>query len=402
MGADGIRVRCGLLVAVVAVAVAGCRGGGAAESGSADGGAGTVGQVADGGTVGRVSDAVAAAVRSGMPGAQVVLDGAEGRRVVSAGVGDLAGGVPYAEGAHFRIGSVTKSFVATVVLQLVAEGAVELDAPIARYLPGVVRGNGNDGERISVRQLLQHTSGLADFAPEDPSRKLPQQLDQTGDGKAYRDLGAAEVVGIAMSMPPQFEPGARFEYTNTNYVLLGMLIERLTGRTLADAIAGRILEPLALHDTYFPVAGDTSIRDPHPLGYRKVDGNWVDATDTEVAWAGAAGAMISTGADLNRFFAALVSGKLLAPAQLGQMEQTVPMEPSGEMNYGLGLIRLHLPCGPDGKDAKDVWGHAGTIPGFTTLAVATPRGTAATLSINTSETTDQFSAAAAVVGCAIA
>ncbi|MEU1427172.1 serine hydrolase domain-containing protein [Nocardia sp. NPDC005746] len=385
MGANGFR--CGLVVA--AVVVAGC-GSGAGE---------TVGRSP---AVEQVSDAVTAAVRSGMPGAQVVLEGPGGRQVVTAGAGDVATGVPYAEGAHFRIGSVTKTFVATVVLQLAAENKVDLDAPISRYLPGVVRGNGNDGDRISVRQLLQHMSGLADFAPEDPSNKLPQQLDQTSDGKAYRDLAPADLVGIAMSMPPQFEPGARFEYTNTNYVLLGMMIEKLTGRTLAVEIGSRILEPLALRDTYFPAAGDTTIRDPHPLGYRKVDVNWVDATDTEAAWAGAAGALISTGADLNRFFLALVAGKLLPAAQLTQMQQTVAMEQSGEMNYGLGLIRLRLPCGQDGKDMKDVWGHAGGIPGFSTLAIATPHGTAATLSVNTSHTTDQFSAAAAAVGCAIA
>ncbi|MGW4243600.1 serine hydrolase domain-containing protein [Nocardia sp. NPDC004722] len=348
-----------------------------------------------------VSDALTALVGAGVPGAQAVFSGPGGPRTVTAGTADLSTGAPYDEHAHFRIGSVTKTFVATVVLQLAAEGAVDLEAPIARYLPDVVAGNGNDGTRITVHQLLQHTSGLADFAPEDPSHKMPQQLDQTSDGKAYRDLTAADVVGIAMSMPPQFEPGARFEYTNTNYALLDLLIERVTGRPLAAEIGSRILDPLGLHDTYFPAAGDTGLRAPFAHGYRSVDGKQVDVTEMEVAWAGAAGALVSTGADLDRFFAALLSGKLLPAAQLAQMRQTIPMSSSSDMDYGLGLIRFRMGCGADGKDTKDFWGHAGGIPGFITLALATPSGNAAALSIDTEQGNDKLPAALTAVACAI-
>ena len=347
----------------------------------------------------QVSDALTDLIRSGLPGAQVVVSGPDGERTATAGAGDLTTAAPYADRAHIRIGSVTKSFVATVVLQLVAEGAVELDAPIERYLPGVVQGNGNDGNKITVHQLLQHTSGLADFAPEVGSPKLPQQLDQTTDGKAYRDFTPPDLVRIAMSIPPQFEPGAQFQYTNTNYVLLGMLIERITGQSLAAEISSRILEPLALHDTYFPLAGDTGLRDPHPRGYRNVDGKWVDATDMEAAWAGAAGAIISTGADVNRFFTALLTGKLLPAPQLAQMEQTMPWPSAPGMAYGLGLIRFQLPCG---NEVKEAWGHAGGIVGFTTLAIATSKGTAATISVNTEQINDQFSAASTSITCAVA
>ncbi|MEV4126781.1 serine hydrolase domain-containing protein [Nocardia sp. NPDC049707] len=347
----------------------------------------------------QVSDALTDLVRSGLPGAQAVISGPDGEHTVTAGAGDLTTAAPYAEHAHIRIGSITKTFVATVVLQLVAEGAVDLDAPIERYLPGVVQGNGNDGNRITVHQLLQHTSGLADFAPEVGEPKLPQQLDQTTDGKAYRDFTPVDLVRIAMSIPPQFEPGAQFRYTNTNYVLLGMLIEHITGRSLAAEISSRILEPLALHDTYIPLAGDTGLRDPHPHGYRNVDGKWVDATDMEAAWAGAAGAIISTGADVNRFFTALVTGKLLPAPQLAQMEQTMPMSSVTGMDYGLGLIRFQLPCG---NETKQVWGHSGGIPGFATLSIATSKGTAATISVNTEQTNDQFSTALITIICAVA
>ncbi|MEU1208882.1 serine hydrolase domain-containing protein [Nocardia sp. NPDC005825] len=347
----------------------------------------------------QVSEALGDLVRSGLPGAQAVISGPYGQRIVTAGSGDLGTGAPYADGAHFRIGSVTKTFVATVVMQLAEAGVVTLDTPIERYLPGVVQGGGNDGNRITVRQLLQHTSGLADFAPEDVAHKLPQQLDQTSDGMAYRDLAPADLIRIAMTMPPQFEPGAQFQYTNTNYVLLGMMIERLTGQRLAAEIDARILKPLALHDTYFPVAGETGLRDPHPLGYHKVDGRWIDTTTMEAAWAGAAGAIVSTGADLNRFITALTTGKLLPTRQLAQMETTIPMAPGAEMNYGLGLIRFQVPCG---QQHKEVWGHSGGIPGFSTLTIATPEGTAATISVNTEQTNDQFSTTLTTIICSLA
>ncbi|WP_328601383.1 serine hydrolase domain-containing protein [Nocardia terrae] len=340
----------------------------------------------------QVTDALTDLVGSGLPAAQAVISGPEGTRTATAGTG-------YVEGSHFRIGSVTKSFVATVVLQLVGEGSVELEAPIEKYLPGVVQGNGNDGNRITVHQLLQHTSGLADFAPEDPSEKQPQQLDQMSDGKAYRDLGPADLVGIAMTMPPQFEPGAQFRYTNTNYVLLGMMVERLTGRPLATEISRRILDPLAMRDTYLPVPGETGLREPHPTGFHKVDGTWADITDIEAAWTGAAGAIVSTGPDLNRFTTALITGKLLPQAQLDLMKNTVPMTPDGAMAYGLGLIRLQLPCQ---NRTAEAWGHAGGIPGFSTLAVATPGGTAIAVSVNTEETNDHFSPALTAIVCAVA
>ncbi|BAW08985.1 hypothetical protein NSK11_contig00018-0037 [Nocardia seriolae] len=346
-----------------------------------------------------VTDALDDLVRSGMPGAQAVISGPDGVRTATAGSGDLATGAPYADGAHFRIGSVTKTFVASVVLPLAAEGKVDLEAPIGRYLPGVVESGGNDGNRITVHQLLQHTSGLADFAPEDPTQKLPQQLDQTSDGKAYRDLGPADLVRIALTMPPQFEPGAQFRYTNTNYVLLDLMIQHLTGGPLATAISTRILEPLAMHDTYFPRPGETALRDPHPEGYKKVGDRWADITDTETAWAGAAGAIVSTGADLNRFFTALMTGKLLPAPQLEQMRQTIPMSDDTAMAYGLGLLRLRVPCG---QQEKEVWGHAGGIPGFSTLAFATPTGTGFAVSVNTEQTNDHYPTALTDIICSVA
>ncbi|MFD7844630.1 serine hydrolase domain-containing protein [Nocardia sp. NPDC059764] len=317
----------------------------------------------------------------GFPAAQVTIDGPGGHRVLTAGAGDTVTGAPIGDGARVRIGSNTKTFVATVVLQLVAEGKVDLDAPIERYLPGVVRGNGNDGDRVTVRQLLQHTSGLPDYlasgdpaVPPDPGSP---QLRPDAEKIRWAHYESADLVRIAMSMPPRFEPGARSVYTNTNYILLGMLIEAVTGRPAAAEITARILEPLGLRDTYFPDPGETTMRGPHPRGYQDIDGARADFTDLDPSWAGTAGAMVATPADLNRFFAAVLTGKLLPAAQVDQMRRTVPFD-RGEpgAGYGLGLIRQPVSCG------KEVWGHGGSIPGFETRNGVAVDGTVVVVVVN--------------------
>lgn len=319
-------------------------------------------------------------VRSGVPGVQVVIDGPRGRQVMTAGVGDSETGAAFPGNPYIRIGSNTKTFVSTVMLQLVTEGQVDLNAPVERYLPGVVQGNGNDGNRITVRQLLQHTSGVSDYVVGGSLQALRERngtkLNPDLDENRWKHYEPADLVRIAMSQPPQFEPGAKSVYTNTNYILAGMLIERITGRTLADEITARILDPLGLHDTYFPAPGDTGLRDPHPRAYHDVDGKSADFTDLDPSWAGAAGAMIATPSDLNRFFTALLGGKLLPAAQLAEMRQTLPLDRSPKDGYGLGLIHLANSCG------KEVWGHGGSIPGFEVHTGVTADGTAVVMTVN--------------------
>ncbi|MFQ6327567.1 serine hydrolase domain-containing protein [Nocardia sp. CWNU-33] len=319
-------------------------------------------------------------VASGYPGIQAVIDGPGGHRVLTAGVGDLQTGTPFAADAQVRIGSNTKTFVTTVLLQLVAEDKVQLDAPIEQYLPGVVQGNGNDGHRITVRQLMQHTSGIPDYlghgTVDGGMASGGTQLDPTSEAIRWQRFEPAELVRRAMAMPPNYEPGARAEYTNTNYIVLGMLIEKVTGRSPAAEITRRIIEPLGLRATYFPAPGDTGIRDPHPAGYHSVEGKRVDFTNTETSWAGAAGAMISTGAEVNRFFSALLGGKLLPAAQLAEMQRTVPFDREPGAGYGLGLIHRPVPCG------KEVWGHGGSIPGFEVRTGVAADGTAVVVSTN--------------------
>ncbi|WP_232535296.1 serine hydrolase domain-containing protein [Nocardia terpenica] len=331
---------------------------------------------AEGAAIVRALDTV---TQRGLPGAQVVITEHGGDRTVTSGVGDGATGARFPDGAHIRIGSNTKTFVSVVLAQLVAEGQVDLDAPVERYLPGVVRGNGNDGSRVTVRNLLQHTSGLPDYIPSgDPAalaRANPAQLRVDQEALRQQYYAPADLVARAMTMPPRFEPGAKSVYTNTNYIVLGMLIERVTGRPIATEIDRRILAPLGLKDTYFPAADDTGLREPHAQGYDIADGKRIDVTTENTSWAWAAGAMVSTGADMNRFFTALLGGKLVPPAQLAEMRKTMPWD-RGPGGYGLGLIHIPVSCG------KDVWGHGGSIFGFETHTGVTADGRAVTLTVN--------------------
>ncbi len=322
-------------------------------------------------TLARALDEV---IRHGYPGAQVVVTERGRDRTETAGVGDLASGERFRDGDHIRIGSNTKTFVATVLGQIVSEGKVELDAPLERYLPGVVAGNGNDGNRVTVRNLLQHTSGLPDYLMSG-AHPNPAQLHPDTEEVRWRRYRPEELVALAMTMPPQFEPGVKAVYTNTNYVLLGMLIERVTGQSVAAQIDRRILAPLGLRETYYPDPGETGLRNPHPTGYHERDGRRIDFTEMDTSWGAAAGAMVSTGADLNRFFIALLGGKLVPATILAEMQHTMPWD-RGEGGYGLGLVDIPVSCG------KRVWGHGGSIMGFETRTGVTEDGRAVTATVN--------------------
>ncbi|MFE2147177.1 serine hydrolase domain-containing protein, partial [Streptomyces sp. NPDC059456] len=166
-----------------------------------------------------------------------------------------------------------------------------------------------------------------------------------------------------------FAPGAGWAYSNTNYVLAGLIIQRVTGRPLTEEMERRIITPLGLRHTSFPAPGDRSVRGPHPHGYHRTsaDRPWRDFTELDPSAGWAAGQLISTGSDLNRFFGALLGGRLLPKAQLDQMCTTVPMADTGA-GYGLGLVSRPLPCGGVS------WGHGGDIAGYETRGGVTDDG----------------------------
>ncbi|MFC9594231.1 serine hydrolase domain-containing protein [Streptomyces sp. NPDC056944] len=315
-----------------------------------------------------VREGLEALVRGGQPAALASVTDRGGRtRTYTAGVGDLATGAKVPVDGQVRIGSNTKTFTAVVALQLVGEGRIGLDATVDTYLPGLVRGEGIDGRRITVRQLLQHTSGLPEYGGH-----------ISDDEIKVRYYDPRDLVDIALKYPAEFEPGARWSYSNTNYVLAGLIIQKVTGRPLAEEIDRRVVRPLALRHTYFPAPGDRSLREPHPKGYRVTAAGEPLREYTEIdpsaGWA--AGQMISTNSDLNRFFTALLGGRLLPPAQLAQMRTTVPVADTGA-HYGLGLMSRPLSCG------GVYWGHGGDIVGYETRGGVTDDGRAANIAVTT-------------------
>jgi D-alanyl-D-alanine carboxypeptidase len=306
--------------------------------------------------------------RTGFPGVLATVKGRDGRvHTYTAGVGDVRTGAPVPRDGRVRIASNTKMFTATVVLQLVAAGTVELDAPVERYLPGVVRGHGNDGRQITVRQLLQQTSGLPDYDT------VVEERGGSLQAVAHTYFEPRELVDAALDSRRHFTPGSAWEYSNTNYVLLGLLVQRVTGRPIGEEITRRVIRPAGLHDTYWPAQGEQGIRGSHPHGY------WADAPgaayeditgmDPSLGWS--AGQLVSTTADLGRFMEALLGGRLLPPAQLRAMKQTVSapgFDVRPGWRYGLGLANHGLPCGGRG------WGHGGDIQGFETRNLITSDG----------------------------
>ncbi|MFI1240960.1 serine hydrolase domain-containing protein [Nocardia salmonicida] len=341
----------------------------------------------DGTEAGRaqITDALNSAVRQGYPGAQAVITDHGHTWTVTAGVADLNTGKPFSDDARLRIASNTKPFVATVMLQLVAEDKVELVAPVEQYLPGVVHGPGIDGNRITIRNLLQHTSGLPEYAAEFGTPPEPGQIAGLTEEVRWGTTDIAEAIRNVLTTPADFEPDAQWAYSTTNYAVAGMVIEKITGNPIGTEITHRIIEPLGLRDTYYPSPDEVDIRGPHPKGYTDIGGVQVDYTSQNVSWAGAAGAMVASGADLNHFFIALLDGKLLPPAQLAEMKSVRPTGVDSTWAYGLGLARITMSCG------NELWGHTGGLSGTVTYDGVVPTtGRAVTIALNQDLMDDRY------------
>ncbi|MCW7944943.1 beta-lactamase [Streptomyces hygroscopicus] len=274
--------------------------------------------------------------RGRAPAAALLAREATGRYFARAGRGIAAAD-------HFRAGSITKTFIATVVLQLAAEHRLSLSDSVEDHLPGLVRGTDDDGRALTLRALLTHTSGLADF---------------TALTKGTAPLTPLQAVRIALALPPAAR--GRFSYSSTNYVLLGMVIQQVTGHSYAVEAERRIITPLRLTGTSFPGAR-TALPSPHGRAYA-ADGSDVTSLDPRVA--GAAGELVTTLADLDRFYAALLGGRLLPPRWLREMLDTRTAHGA----YGMGLTPVRLPCG------TTVWGHNGRISGSYVRTAATLDG----------------------------
>ncbi|MFF7633178.1 serine hydrolase domain-containing protein [Kitasatospora sp. NPDC008050] len=332
----------------------------------------------------RLAEAVRQDVAAGAPGVTVRVDDGGGRVIT------IAQQTPWSQADHrlgaadeFKMGSNTKTMVATVLLQLVAEHRVGLADPVSRWLPGLIPG----GDRITVRMLLDHTSGLFNYA-NDPA------VLRGFTGQDTRAWSPRQLLAAAVRHPALFAPGARYSYSNTNYIALGLIAEQATGQGIADLIRQRITEPLHLTHTYLDTGTGTGTGTPGSpnlahgyepdaahlapvlppgtppgsafAGPARPDG-YVDTTATALSTEWAAGGMVSTAADWAHFDRALLGGKLLPPAQLKEMQTTVPEGPGTANRYGLGLEQVVTPCGT-------VWGHDGQVPGYSSEEYTDPTG----------------------------
>lgn len=294
-----------------------------------------------------------------VPGALIgVWKPGEAPYVRAFGRSDTTTGAPMATDMHMRIGSVTKTFTTTAILQLVDQGKVGLDDPIGKYVPGIP-----NGDVITLRQLGHMRSGLFDYSTETTPPKL---------GEETRQRTPEELIQIAASHPPAFPPGAQFDYNNTNTVLLGMVVQKVSGQPLADFIRDHIAQPLNMQHTVLPVGAE--IPSPHAHGYTKRPGGQIqDATDFNPSWGWAAGAMVSTLDDLRIWARSVAEGELLSKAAQAQRLEFMlaPSEGTGTL-YGFGL------------ENQNAWiGHNGNIPGYQSYVYYLPaEGTTLLMLVN--------------------
>ncbi|MGX1274311.1 serine hydrolase domain-containing protein [Streptomyces phaeoluteigriseus] len=287
--------------------------------------------------------------QTGIPGLVVGLwMPGKGNYVRATGVADTATRRPMTSDQFIRIGSETKTFTVTALLELVDDRRIRLDDPISAYIQGVP-----NGDRITLRHLAEMRSGLFPYSADpdfvrdllsDPSRSFtPQQL-----------------LAYGYKHPNTFEPGQEFQYSNSNLILLGLVIERVSGHRLADFIDERVLRPARLHHTLFPEGNE--FPEPHPRGYtdQTLNGEVADSTDWNPSWAWAAGAMISDLHDLRRWARIVATGTLLRPETQAERLKTLPTGYPGT-SYGLGIFE------------SGGWiGHNGSIPGYESVTVYLP------------------------------
>ncbi|MEV8631460.1 serine hydrolase domain-containing protein [Streptosporangium sp. NPDC051023] len=312
-------------------------------------------------TLAAIHEAGMYGVYSGVRDGEAAWDGA-------AGTADLDTGRPVRAGMLHRIGSITKSFTSVAILQQVERGRVDLDAPVARYLPRLLPPE--LGQKVTVRMLLNHTSGIGDYVlGAFPS--LAQGSAASLDDNRFRAIPPGELVRFGLEAPRTGEPGERWSYSNTNYIIAGLLLEKVTGTGAESYITRNVIRRAGLRDTSFPRT--PFIPGPHSKAYESFYGFIDPPRDYSVydmSWGGTAGAIVSTMDDLDRFYRALLTGKLIGPAQLTQMQTTVPVtDAQGNVliNYGLGIYAQDLPCGR-------FWGHDGAVFGMGTFSLSSQDG----------------------------
>ena len=310
-----------------------------------------------------VEDQLEAVVATGVAGATAVALGPDGRVEEAAGFADLATREALTVDHRFRIGSVTKIFVAALVLQLVAEGLLDLDGDAAPFAEG-----------ITIRQLLNHTSGLDDFIGDIVAFFEPYRRDP-----AHRwELGPGDELRLVMEKPRLFAPGEGWAYHGSNYIVLRLIVEEKTGMTLRDALRQRILAPLGLERTDLvegPLRGDCA------RGYLPPDNpalpggpGPVDVTELDVPFHGAGGGVVSTAGEIAKMLRALLGGELLPDRLRKEMLRAVESDWNETDRYGLGIGEITAVMGRQRSPCGAAWGHIGFSAGYTAIALSSEEG----------------------------
>lgn len=321
-----------------------------------------------------LKSALDAVHRAGMPGVYAEVRDADRTWRGASGVADVRTGRPVRPDMRQRVGSITKTFTAAAVMQQVEQGRIQLDAPIGGYLPQLVPGE--RGQKITVRMLLNNTSGIPDYIPYAfPSLQafpsLPDVSPKSLDDNRFRQFRPAELIAMGLAAPPVGEPGAPTGvYSNTNYLLLGQLLEQVTGTPAEEYITRNVIERAGLRHTGFP--SGPRIEGPHSRMYEAFYGVIDPPRDYSVynmSWTGAGAALVSTMEDLNRFYAELLDGKIVNRSSLAQMQRTIPVRAldGSTIQYGLGLHKVDTGCGT-------FWGHDGTVWGAGTISLTRDDG----------------------------
>jgi D-alanyl-D-alanine carboxypeptidase len=290
-------------------------------------------------------------IAAGVPGVAVVIKAGDQTVKIARGVADRETGAAVTTEHHFRYGSVAKSLLSSITLQLVDEGKLRLDDTVESLLPGMVAGNSD----ATVEQVLRLQSGIFDHA-SDPRHMAPYIA---GDfAHAYTP---EQLLALSNDHPVVFAPGTQFNYSNTNYVIIGLIIQKLTGKPLADVVAERITGPLGMSHSSMPLGSEMDA--PFAHGYLAGTGPLVDVTGISASAEFGHGNLVSTPADVNTFYASLIAGKVVKPAQL-----TAMFTPDARIttNYGIGVWTIKdLPAG------CGAWiGHDAATAGYDTSSYA--------------------------------
>jgi D-alanyl-D-alanine carboxypeptidase len=302
---------------------------------------------------------VDALVAAGAPGVILLVRDGNHTRRFSAGLANVAQKTPMRANDHFKIASLTKSYTAAVVLQLVGEGKLGLSDNVEQRLPGLVP----NGNKITIRRLLNHTTGLADFELN------PRYLKPYLSGNFGYYWAPRQLVKMGVSQKPLFAPGTHYSYSNTNYVLAQLIVERVTGKTIGAELKRRIFQPLDLGNTSYPTK--PGLPSPYAHGYKLLGKPpATDVTGLSPSLAPGSGAIISTALDVADFYRALLSGKLLKPQQMTAMKTVVSLRTGKTVGSGpgdgLGIARPPYACVG--------WSHGGELPGYEVFAISSADG----------------------------